>query len=541
MAANAGTISLALTVDDKGTVTVKRFASSADDKLRGLSKTVTTKLGRAFSSMGRLATGTLKGIGRQVLSLKGAIVGLGLGLLAKSAVDTASGFEQMQISLDTITKGKGEETFRMLNEWALQMPVNTQKAIDSYRLMLAMGLKPTIEQMTILVDTASALGGGEEAMQGISRALGQMAAKGKVSAEELMQLAERGVPAMQILADRFGNVETSTLDAGETVQALFEGMEQLYGGQSQKQMSTYAGLVEAIKGYWTEFVKNVMESGVFDYIKTHLDNIVSKIQEWYSSGQLKEWAKQVGDKIIEALEGVKRKAMLLYDWFLNNWPNIIQDFKEDFKETTEKAKEIGKALLWVIRTAKKAYNWVSEVGGKLLSSLSGMMTGEIANKLAEPIKAPIVEPQGKLSPPKPWKETIAEMQDDINGLGETINTTFDFSGFKQAVTSGPKAFVPGADIFSLFGKYRLTVAGGKAKYMGLGNVGGGYEHGTDYVPRTGPYMLHQGESVSPAGSRSGRDAMTIREITINVNGAQSPSQTARQIRDELERLEARGA
>jgi TP901 family phage tail tape measure protein len=47
-----------------------------------------------------------------------------------------------------------------------------------------------------------------------------------------------------------------------------------------------------------------------------------------------------------------------------------------------------------------------------------------------------------------------------------------------------------------------------------------YAEGTDYVPRTGPYLLHRGESVTPVGENRGGVSVTIGPTIIegNVNG-----------------------
>jgi len=44
---------------------------------------------------------------------------------------------------------------------------------------------------------------------------------------------------------------------------------------------------------------------------------------------------------------------------------------------------------------------------------------------------------------------------------------------------------------------------------------GSYDTGTDYVPRTGPYLLHQGERVTPAGQAGG---VTVSFGNIVFNG-----------------------
>ena len=125
---------------------------------------------------------------KTIFSLQGALVGFGAGLATRHFIQTAASFEQMQLKLDAMTKGKGVETLERINEWAKVMPVNTQKAVDTFAMLQAMGLNPTIKMMETLVDTSILF--GEDALPRVARALGQIQTLGRLSAEELNQLSE---------------------------------------------------------------------------------------------------------------------------------------------------------------------------------------------------------------------------------------------------------------------------------------------------------------------------------------------------------------
>lgn len=47
-----------------------------------------------------------------------------------------------------------------------------------------------------------------------------------------------------------------------------------------------------------------------------------------------------------------------------------------------------------------------------------------------------------------------------------------------------------------------------------GGILGSYAQGTNYVPQTGPYMLHQGEKVTPAGQRGGGDVHVHGDLVV---------------------------
>lgn len=261
-------------------------------------------------------TRSIKRMATSIFSLKrlavGAFVGWGVKRLADSFIETGSSMDKLQLSLDTITKGEGAEWFKKLNEWALKMPINTQKAIQAFTSMRAMGLKPSIADMTTLVDTTSALGGGADVLLGISRALGQIKTKGRVSTEELLQLAERGIPAFEILRDKLGltseqlgNIGRQGLDAQTTIDALISGMQDRFGGQSEKMQTMWAGMIESLKSYWTEFKRLVMSSGVMEYLENNLADLVAWVGDLYESGELQMWAEDVADAIVDLGEDIK--------------------------------------------------------------------------------------------------------------------------------------------------------------------------------------------------------------------------------------------
>jgi tape measure domain-containing protein len=108
--------------------------------------------------------------------------------------------------------------------------------------------------LTSIGNTAAAMGGGKDVIDGITTALAQMSAKGKVSAEEMNQLAERGVPAWRILADAIGIgvpeamklAETGAINAAQAVPAILDGMNQRFGG-------SMAALSQTLTGQWSNF------------------------------------------------------------------------------------------------------------------------------------------------------------------------------------------------------------------------------------------------------------------------------------------------
>jgi len=261
-----------------------------------------------------------------IVSLKGAVVALGIAATAYVSIklgamftEAAAGAEELKASLDTITKGKGVATFEALNKWAKDMPVNTDKAIESYKNLSAMGLKPTLKDMTVLVDTSSALGGGAETLQSVARALGQIHTKGKVSAEELMQLAEKGIPAYEILADKLnltkkevGDIGRAGVSSSAALKALMQGMEERFGGAAQNYMATWKGMIESSKALWVEFQRAVMQSGPFDAMKKGLKSFLDYLGTNQGQMNLGRWAQETAVAVMQGFQIMVKSANIFY-------------------------------------------------------------------------------------------------------------------------------------------------------------------------------------------------------------------------------------
>ena len=190
----------------------------------------------------------------------------GLKRLATSAIDVSSNFEQMQIKLDTLTKGQGAETFREINDWALNLGASTQKAVEGFTIMNAYGLEPTIQRLEILTNAASIF--GDEAFSRISRAMGQIKSLGRLSQEEINQLSEIGINATEILKRTFGQsveeIQRSGRNIDEVLNALWQGMDEKFAGAARRNQSTWRGLTTAMGNYFNELAR---VSGILDVAK----------------------------------------------------------------------------------------------------------------------------------------------------------------------------------------------------------------------------------------------------------------------------------
>jgi tape measure domain-containing protein len=188
-----------------------------------------------------------------------ALVGAAIAATVGTGIKLAADQEQAQIAFTNML-GSAEEAKDFLEglaDFAANTPFEMHGLRDASKLLLAFGFqaKDILPIMTSVGDAVAAVGGGEFEIQRVVRALGQMQAKGKVSAEEMMQLAELGIPAWQLLADKIGVsipeamklAEKGVITGAEGIEAIVDGLEEKFGGMMQAQSQTLAGLFSTLK------------------------------------------------------------------------------------------------------------------------------------------------------------------------------------------------------------------------------------------------------------------------------------------------------
>jgi tape measure domain-containing protein len=206
-----------------------------------VSKTLEGGIGK-LAAVGAVVSGVMLGAGTAV------------GAFALKAVQSSAAMEQTRIAFGTLLGGakQADTMIRDLQAFAAKTPFEFVGLTQSATKLLAFGFaaKSIIPTMTAVGDAVSALGGGQEMIDRVTMALGQMKAKGKVQSDEMLQLAEAGIPAWDMLAKKMGvtipeamkKVQAGAVDAQTGIDALTEGMESRFGGMMERQSGTLAGL-----------------------------------------------------------------------------------------------------------------------------------------------------------------------------------------------------------------------------------------------------------------------------------------------------------
>lgn len=286
--------------DDVTTLIIK--ADSTDikraekdlDSLSKTSKTVegnVTKMASAFSN-----------------SLKGAVAGLGFGVIAKDILDTNRQMEMLRASLTSVTGSieSGKDAFKRVQEFATSTPFEVADLTKAFISLQNFGIQPTNKVMEAITNQASKLGASTETLNGITLALGQAWAKGKLQGEEILQLVERGVPVWDLLAQATGK-STSELQkmsekgllTRDVISKLIEKMGELSSGSNARAMETLGGQISNLSDAWHQFEDTLLNDKGEGYIKSFVKSVTNEISVLtrYLSSDVNSQIKVLEDRI----------------------------------------------------------------------------------------------------------------------------------------------------------------------------------------------------------------------------------------------------
>lgn len=178
---------------------------------------------------------------------------------AKDSLMMAGQLEQSQTAFSTMlgSAEKAQAFLKDLAQFAANTPFEFIGLQDAARKLIAFGFdaRDIIPIMRAVGDAVAGLGGGAAEVDRVARALGQIQAKGKASAEEMLQLAEMGIPAWDILAKKIGvsipqamdMAKKGAIDSSTAITALVEGMGERFGGMMDAQSKQFLGVLSNLQ------------------------------------------------------------------------------------------------------------------------------------------------------------------------------------------------------------------------------------------------------------------------------------------------------
>lgn len=396
------TYSAMVKIRDSQALASLRNITSGGEKIAG-------KTWSAVVKVKDLATAPLRGIKNMLFSIKSLVVAITAGLAAKKLIGEpltlADSYSSAKIGFSTLLgESAGQQMMDDLDAFAKKTPFKTSGVIDSARKMMAMGWdsENLLADLEVFGNAAAATGNLDQGLESIVRAMSQIKTKGRLSTEELNQLAEAGIAAKAMLAEGLGygtgdegiakmtkDLEDGAIASNEAIQALIAGMKKYDGMMDSMANETAEGLMSQIQDTFEINVVRKWGQGLQDGAKRGLGAVVGLLDE------ADEALAEFGDMMYE----IGEKAS---NWLADKFENAIKRIK-DITETFEfQEGSLGEkiSMLWKGVIVDPLKEWwegggqqkCAETAGKIGKWLGEMLTkGILALLGVTDIFAPLEE------------------------------------------------------------------------------------------------------------------------------------------------------
>lgn len=337
-----------------------------DEKIKDVGlNALANNAGKAAKETKRLKTeqnslrGVLSGVRSAALAAFsiGAVVSFGKAVM-KASADMELLKKGLAFTLGNTGAQKLIENMQTLGE---KSAYNSNQLIPLARAWITVGdnAQTATAKMKKIVDCASAYGLTEDQMSRVNLALTQMQAKGKVSSEEMRQLAEAGVPAWQLLSTAMGkpvnelqNLAAQGKLTQSSIDMLFDGMAKKTQGATNSMANTmeakFSNIQEAVTNSFAAIGDIIAQGfGVSD-ILTLAGNLAEGMKHHFQN--IRDNAKQIGVKnaIVKELQGISPVAAAVF----NGIATIIYVVTSALYKHRDAALAVGKAILGIWIAAK---------------------------------------------------------------------------------------------------------------------------------------------------------------------------------------------
>jgi tape measure domain-containing protein len=258
---------------------ITRFVQQGVGGLRADLLSVARDAGTTEGALDRLSRR-----GDRVLGF-GTAAAAGLGLAASASLKASGEIAMAEIgfskALGSMEAARAQ--IEELKEFDRASPFSFTESVKGAQRLLAVGFAgdKLKETLTDIGDAAAGTGGSTDDFMGIGRAIGQMRNKGKVSMEEINQLADRNIPALQILQKQLKLTDDEmsklmagdmTISADKAIPAILKGFHELYGGSMAEAAKTFPGQVSNLQSAVTQ-----LGAAIGDVISEDSGNMLARL------------------------------------------------------------------------------------------------------------------------------------------------------------------------------------------------------------------------------------------------------------------------
>ncbi len=538
VASNKRRLNVEFAAAKKSAVVAKRAA-----QIREAEGTSWSKLGGSISTVAGgigLAAGALAAFG----VVSGAVV-YGAAHLGGELIEAAKSAGSLRFALGQLTHTDGAAELEGITKLAAELGLNIESTAHSYERLLKMQFKPDDAKTWVKFGAdMQALGNSAEEVEGILLAVSQIKSKGKLQAQEMLQLAERGVSSdlvydalekktgksrSQVMKLQEGGkidsdsalaaiqealmVKLHTSRAGEAAESYVQTFAGSMGKGDAEMQRVGLGLGAAFERGFSDatgraddlkkrgFTGIFAQAGSGDFFaqmanSPTLEKIGGFVERLGNAfAVLMPHLLAVGDAFVSGFTDGAGLEDALSEDTVTGFAAILRD------DIVPAAKTVGWAIGWVSTKVLQLTGGLVYLGARWTNMWTSISTG------------------------------AESLVTSFTDLGSRV-----IDGFISGITSGyqrTKDAVTGwADGAVNFAKETFGIHSPSKEFATLGKYSvQGFQRGLDSMTPE----LPSASSMAPAALMGGGMSITM-PITINVNGSDSPAETARMVRLEFESL-----
>ena len=352
----------------------------------------------------------------------GAIAFTGIATGIGFAVAEAAKLETLEVAFTTMigSADKAKETIRGLRDFTAKTPFQFDGVAKASRQLLSFGVSSEDLQgkLKFLGDIAA---GANIPLSDMAAIFGKSKAKGKAMTEELLQLSDRGVPIIAVLAKKMGVAESAIFDMASKGEISFDILQ-----DSLMSMSEEGGIFFDLMTKMSDTV-----SGRFSTLKDNVQILAQSI------------GTQFLPMVADLLEKVIPLVVALGEWVEAN-PELTKKIIIATAVVTGFVAVVGGLAVgvWAVNSAMKT------LGITTKALMSGSVWGLIIIGvifLADKLKNLIAEFYGvELTWKEIWDDIIGHTSDAILAITGWIDklvqkfnvVKFLFQDIKEKVTAG---------------------------------------------------------------------------------------------------------
>lgn len=333
----------------------------------------------------------MSSIGKSIMPVSLAVGGLAT-VTGKTAVEFLSLKENTRTAFKVLL-GSIEESEAMLDNlysFAKKTPFPYATYLKAGKTLVAMGVSADkcIPYLDGITNAAIATGTGEEGINTLTEAIGQMSAKGKVQLVQLNSLMTAGIPAAKILGNAYGvtaeeiykMISQGRLAADVAIPKLIEGMNKGTDGVNGM-TAAYGGLANEMKGTL---------SGTLDSLKSKFKDV--SLQIWDADNAYPSLI-----QVIKSFTGVIQQIPKIFSEVTRTVSPLLDTISTKLQSLSDKIDNMNPELLGKIGTVilgiAAAAPILAVTGGaiakvgRVISSLVGIFSslGSVLSFIASPI------------------------------------------------------------------------------------------------------------------------------------------------------------